>query len=269
MLEGEIRDLSRCPVDWDRVIGCPGYPFDTLYSEWVWAFAQVAVDGSSTDAVACCHQSMLTGVDLLGDVLGPDPAKAAMIRVNLADRRPRAERLYLNGVGRLGRLRFLPPLDHDGGKHSSRGMPIERLLEKSAQGGVSRFVKDFDEALLRMLFWDAFISYFEMANLASSELWPGADHLADASIVPVDEEEARSRSTIWSKFRGAGEVAFAVQCLCEVGASEGQRVGHLAMLVNLSAAVVHAYPVTQTEAERMMRGAPVAISDTAQGFFTR
>lgn len=222
----EVRDLCACPVDWQKIDGfadeCPD-ALELLHYEWVRAIARVSVSGEELKLV----ETVLFDDDLY------DPPEDAT-RLNLEARRPAAETVYLNEIGRLGRLQFLRPSEH--GKHFSIGGP------KRASKNISYFYHDWQSDTLANLFWSWF-----------------------SDLISVNEVPRRSGpidflfevNGLWENFRVGRNFRIALDTCSTIGEQNGVPFQCLAIDLDLGACVAHGYPVSKADAEAIMGTVPV------------
>ena len=222
----DIRALCACPVDWQAIVGfedeCPD-ALELLLYEWVRSIARVSVSSEELKLV----ETVLFDNDLY-DL--PDEGT----RVNLEERRPLAEDLYLKGIGRLGRLRFLRPSEH--GKHFSIAGP--RMAKKN----ISYFNNNWRSSTLSNLFWSWFSDIMSVNEIPPRE--GPIDFLFDVY-------------GLWENFCGGRNFRIAFDTCAEIGRQNGLPFQHLAIDFDLSTSVAHGYPISATEAEDIMGVAPV------------
>ena len=222
----EIRDLCACAVDWKSISGfgedCPD-ALELLHYEWVRAIARVSVSSEELKLV----ETVLFDNDLYD---APDEAT----RLNLEARKPAATALYLNGIGRLGRLKFVRPSAH--GKHFSISGP------KKATKNISYFYRDWEPDTIANLFWLWFSDV-----MCINEVPPRDGPIN--FLFNVDE--------LWDNFCAGRNFRIALDTCSVIGEQNGNRHQHLVIDLDLGACVAHGYPVSAAEAEAIMGLAPV------------
>ncbi len=222
----EIRDLCTCPVDWKSIDGFgEGRPdaLELLHYEWVRAIAKVSVSSEELKLV----ETVLFENDLYDP-----PGESA--RLNLEARKPAAEALYLSGIGRLGRMRFLRPSEH--GKHFSIAGP------KRKHKNISYFYTDWKSDTLANLFWSWFSDMMSLNDIPPRE--GPIDFLIEANA-------------LWDSFCADRNIRIAIDICSPIGENNGERYHHLAIDLDLDAALAHGYPISTAEAEAIMGAAPV------------
>lgn len=222
----EIRSLCACPVDWMGIDGfgeeCPD-ALELLLYEWVRSIARVSVSIEELKLV----ETVLFDNDLYD---APDEST----RQNLEARRPSAEVLYLQEIGRLGRLHFLTPSEH--GKHFSKAGP------RRGSKNISYFYKDWRADTLSNLFWSWFS---DMMSVNEIPLREG----------PIEFQfEARE---LWESFRNGRNFRIALDTCYPIGEQNSEIFQHLAIDFDLGACVAHGYPISAAEAGEIMGAAPV------------
>lgn len=222
----EIRDLCACPIDWKSICGfgdeCPD-ALELLHYEWVRAIATVSVSSEELQLV----ETVLFENDLYD-------APHESTCLNLQARRPAAVDHYLRGIGRLGRMRFLRPSEH--GKHFSISRP--KMVSKN----ISFFYTDWQSATLANVFWSWFSDMMSLNEI------PPRESLIDFML---------EASSLWDNFCTGRSLRIAVDTCSPIGEQNGEPFHHLAIDLDLTAAVAHGYPISAVEAEAIMGAAGV------------
>jgi hypothetical protein len=222
----EIRDLCVCPVNWQSISGfgkeCPD-ALELLHYEWVRTIARVSVSVEELKLV----ETVLFENDLYD---GPDEAT----RRNLEARRPAAEAIYLNEIGRLGRLQFIRPSEH--GKHFSSAGP------RNASKNISYFYTDWKSDTLANLFWSWFSDMMSVNEIPPRK--GPIDFLFEVG-------------GLWNSFCTGRNFRISLDTCAPIGEQNGIQYQHLVIDLDLGACVAHAYPASAPEAEDIMGVAPV------------
>lgn len=217
----EVVDLCACPIDWKGIDGfgdeCPD-ALELLLYEWVRCVARVSVSGEELRLIE----------DVLFDSELYEPPSNDVI-INLRSRRQEAVDLYLNEIGRLGGIRFLRPSEY--GKHYSVKGP------RHTGQKISFFYSDWRSSTLANLFW----SWFDDMMLV--EVTP-------PRTGPIDF--LRDVSSLWERFRTGRTIRIAVDASAPLGVLNGTPLDHLAIDLDLSTKVAHAYPISEAEAAEIM-----------------
>lgn len=229
--------LCRNPVEWEKLQGfevADDGVVSLLNKEWIRTYSEVCVDVSDLDLfeAAVLRYFPIDEVDI-----------SAL--ENIRDRIGRARDNYLDGIGRLGALQFIPPSEH--GKHYSISRP--RMSKKR----ISYFYSDYSVENLSRLFWFWFSGMMALDEVSGS-LDDFPEFMFDAKI-------------LWDRFC-SGESFRIALCACKpIGELNGVTLDHICIDIGLaSGSVAHAYPITKCEAEKFMNPLHV-ISINVDGIF--
>ena len=190
--------------------------------EWIRCFSKHAIADEDT---------WLMEHVLLQDGLYRRSQDDPMLVININARRPLAEASYYDGLGRLGRIKFLRPSEHGNGKHYSLSGP------KVSKAPPSYFYRDVKSEVLATLFWQWFDDIFLLIEASDGR-----------------RMFAREVETLWEKFRSDNNVRIAIDAVLVVGEHNGITLTHLAIDLDLSSGVAHAYPITHAEALKIASG---------------
>jgi hypothetical protein len=225
-----VTELCACPVDWTKVDGFNNErpaALELLLREWVRCVSEVSVSSDELRLI----EDVLFDEDLY-----EPPHEQTLI--NLQMRRPLAEALYLEGVGRLGRLRFLRPSEQ--GKHFSAGGG------KPSKHKISYFYRDLQSSTIACLFWSWFEDTMQLVELDM----PPPRHGPFAFLHASDH--------LWSKMCNSENFRIAMNTCAPIGEQAGKPLESVAIDLDLQGGLVaHAYPVTNEQADVIMRPLPV------------
>lgn len=219
--------LFGCPIEWTSILG-----FDmqvdglsALHAEWVRCVGSVSVTAVEAQVAGWLHD------ELIAPYISDDELRSATI--NMRTRRDGAVARYLKGVGRLAELAFLRP-SHDGKHWSAAPEDARRRLARS------QFLVDLEELTVATLFWDWFHDAFALADMS----------VIDAAHEPLSF--VRGTEDLWNRLRRQPGVRVAVDVTEPVGFLGAEPLDHLVMDIHLDGRTVHAYPVSEAEARRVM-----------------
>lgn len=228
-LQTKIENAVRCPVDWPEITGLPDYSHEWLLFDWYKCLMETSISVDEQAAITDMAEFGALTIDYDQHVLE-----------NINYRSNETKTLFASRSLRLSRLRFLRP-SHNG-KHVIPGLSRELILARS-KSGPSLFFIDYTESEIRSAFWRWFLFFFDTSlsfhHFCGREL----------DIIEGDPEIF----SIWDRFQ-ASHFRVAVNCVDGVGAVQGAPSKFVCFDVSMDAGAVHAYPISELEAQRLMPG---------------
>lgn len=240
----QMTNALRCPIDWAVAI-CRDDPslksnppyygdFSLLCVIWSWEFASVAIHRQE---ISYFPDICLYG-QIMEDIEGDEDDRHALI--NALARREIAIQKYKDLIGWLADLRFLQPSEHK--KHYKVGVKNIDDAIAASKGSPSIFSYNLSEAKLRGLFWDWFLEYFE--DLSNPYLDP----------TECEDPYIRLQYDALRDLLMKQQTRIAVNASFDIGASDGVATAYLCIDIQRANATAHAYPVSEAEAGRIMKG---------------
>ncbi len=217
-----VIQLCACPIEWEHVTGFGPDRLDAhelLLYEWVRTVKQVSF---SSEELKLLESVLFEGGDY-------EPPHEHTLE-NLKIRRPEAREIYLKGIGRLGNIKFARPSEH--AKHFTAGGPTAQ------KKNISSFHVDWSEETLADVFWSWFASMFVVTDRPYRE-------------GPIEFE--REVNELWEQLSVARCLRVAMRTPHSIGEQNGTMLSYLAIDLNLQHAEAHAYPISETEATRIMK----------------
>lgn len=92
--------------------------------------------------------------------------------------------------------------------------------------------------------------------------------ILDALEVIASSNYDQQYQELWESLLKGSKIRFAVDCLGDIGASKGKLVSHLAIEIEPSTPIAHAYPVSEFEAKSIMKKMAIPGIDNLQGYGT-
>jgi hypothetical protein len=225
----ELEELMKCPVDWKAKLQSDDWFLRLPHLDWYYSFAQHAVDGEDLPL----HPDEF-------DEIYEDPEELRSLLVNLRDRRPKAESLYMKRAGRLGDLLFMTPSQH--GKHFRAARSEASALAESYKG-ISLFFKDHSSIRLEETFWCWFLLVFDNV----------LDYYEYEDFLDPNEDLYKTpQSALWRRFLSDSNLRICTDTIQPVGACNGERTSFLCYDIHIDTRIVHCYPISRPEACRMM-----------------
>lgn len=195
--------------------------------------------------------------DLLDDT--GDTYELDQLLSNLGLRRDDAVKLYMTRAGRLAGLAFLTPAEH--GKHFRATVPREEVAVRSKEGP-SLFWVNYSSEQLKSTFWVWFQMYFDsMLADESGNFFIYPMIVYDRVIKPGEDLYNTPVGKLWQKFLSHTSLRICMDTLQPVGACDGDLTSFLCYDIHIDAKTAHCYPVSETEAQRIMEGGEVVIND--------
>jgi len=159
---------------------------------------------------------------------------------NIELRLEEAKAAYAAGPSRLSRVVVLSP-SHDG-KHFRPGLTREQTCQLT-RNGPSLFFRDYSIGEMRTAFWTWFLFFFDIP-VPFDQYAEGDPHM--------DGENFTAEFATWQRFKTETQFRIAFSNLGEVGAVDGHPTSYICFDIGLDAGVIHAYPISETEAVRIM-----------------
>lgn len=234
----ELEELMKCPIDWKTKLQSDDWFLRLPHLDWYFSFAQHAVDRGDLPLYPDEF-----------DEIKEDPEELRSLLINLRDRRPNAEKLYMKRAGRLGDLSFMTPSEH--GKHFRAGRSEASALAES-RAGISLFFKDFSSFRLEETFWYWFLLIFD--NVLDY-------HDYEDFLDPNEDLYKTPESTLWRRFLSDSNLRICTDTIRPVGACNGEPTSFLCYDLHIDAKVVHCYPISESEARRMMGALDIPAND--------
>jgi hypothetical protein len=226
----EIESALRCPVDWTTVfqIATPAdfYPLECLWRDTV---EKYAVDS---------EPNFLHPWESLNDE-SDDYLKPMHINVQTWAERAREE--YCSLVFRFTHLKYASREIY--GKHAPPpGSPTPGQIDiLSAKTGISRFYKDIPADFMLSAFLHGIFFHFD----AEGVLFDG----------PI-----RDNAT-WGRLLHDPNCRLIFRSPCPIGATSGRPTQHLCFELDASTPIVHGYPISKNEADRIRGSSPPIMVD--------
>lgn len=234
--------LLACPVDWEAETGLEDYDFSPLTMDWEYCVRRHSMGEEEAYLV---HQ-FLAGYEIELDLETEHHLR------NLAERRAMAVAAYMTRSGRLHRLDFIRPSAH--GKHYVASATRAQLVAKS-KGGISYFMTDHSPEDLAATFWDWLFPFF--GCVPDQEMF----EILRGQVIP----HWPSQSRIWQAITSRHQIRIAFGAVTPVGFVKGQESEYICLDLHLDNKVVHAYPVSETEAKEIMGTDALEYVDALQG----
>jgi len=248
-----LRSALACPIDWPSITGLDWAPA-FLELEWL-----RTMDAGCPEREASEFSWQL---DLTpnGFAASTD-AELEHVCAVLNRARPTAEKAYRLGIGRLARLHFLAPRDHEQGKHACGGRSREEIMTHTIRGP-SRFFFEFEASDLRVAFWLCLITLFDPYDDPAlfDTIWD-PDAPSPGIYDNLTAAEHKARATIWLNLHSAHQHRLALDIASVVGATKGNSTDCMALDVHFDTSVVHAYPISRDEAVRIMGDPMLVVMD--------
>lgn len=234
LLRRRVHELLQCPINWTEITGVPDFPNNWLLFDWYRCLYESAVSSDERSVINCLAQF---------DILLIDECDEPLVK-NLKMRMPEVRRLFRMRSERLSELRFLRP-SHNG-KHFRQNKKDEEIV-KLSRTSHSLFFEDHTSEKIQRAFWIWFVDFFDTPITFSDYCQRNA----------TPQNYSASALAIWGRFEIEPQFRIAVDCMRDLGAVKGCASRYVAFDVGLDARVVHAYPITQEEAEEIMHPAHV------------
>ena len=230
-----------CPIAWRSLLATGGSvsAVRALEREWLWCFAQHAVDDAELSLLEGLIEDRADRFDSVG------VGQVQAVIENARSRFPLAATIYQAGLGRFANIQYVDPAVDQGGKHFKPGYTNEEALAASRKGP-SLFFDNPGRTRLREWFWAWFSVSFKVSPLSNSR---------DPSLF-VDpynplEKLTLQMDSLWQSFR-APHANVRVQCPIfglPIGACHGIEATEICFDVLLSGegGIVHAYPITKAQ----------------------
>lgn len=221
----KARMVCSSPVDWNSILELRSYEglkqrFDL---EWVKAIESVACGDGEAEFVK----------DILFGYYIDEPDELMLEKIQAW--KPRAEAIFPDGLKNLKRITFIRPSNHK--KHFNIG-------GSASSKNIFHFYADLEESQLANLLW-GFLDYLQ---------------LFDKKVFGTesDDDLAVLSNNFWVKILEGEQFRFSVHTINPIGEQEGKVLNHIALDVDLGGGInVHAYPIREDEATRIMRGMPI------------
>ena len=159
---------------------------------------------------------------------------------DLSLRRETTEQMYKKRAGRLVGLTFLTPSEH--GKHFVPNLSEAKILERT-RDRPSLFFKNHSSADLRSAFWQWFFWFF--GTISCHEEY-------EEMITPGTKLYGSSRGRHWDRFIRNHELRICMENAKPIGGCEGEQSAFLCFDIHIGSRRIHCYPVTQSEALRIL-----------------
>jgi hypothetical protein len=238
LLTDEVRQLFGCPTDWKANLGFDpnqNDALDALHGEWVRCVREFSVSRREANVAASRREANVAAWvhDEFSDP-HTDVEELKSLAINMAACRERAVALYRNGIGCLDGLQFRSPSFN--GKHYSSAPFAARIRKKKSQ-----FFIDLRPDTLSSLFWDWFNDVFALDDMR-------VEGATDEPLrFPYHTEE------LWKRFLMHHHVRVAMNTTAAIGFLGDQWLKHIAIDLNLDTRTAHEFPVSEEEAEEIMR----------------
>jgi hypothetical protein len=233
-----LEELMKCPIDWKAKLQSEDWFLRLPHLDWYYSFAQHAVDGEDLPLYPDEFEEIYE-----------DPEELRSQLINLRDRRPKAESLYMKRAGRLGDLSFMTPSQH--GKHFRAGRSEASTLAESKKG-ISLFFKDYGSVRLEETFWSWFLLIFDNVH----------DYYEYEEFLDPNEDLYKTpQSALWRRFLSDSNLRICTDTIRPVGACNGEPTSFLCYDLHIDARKVHCYPISGPEASRVMRGLDIPGND--------
>lgn len=219
----------KCPIDWRAKLQSEDWFLRLPHLDWYYSVAQHAVDGGDLPFYPDEFEEIYE-----------DPEELRSLLINLRDRRPKAESLYMMRAGRLGNLSFMTPSQH--GKHFRAGRSEESTLVESKRG-ISLFFKDYSSVRLEEAFWSWFLLIFD--NVFDY-------HDYEDFLDPNEDLYKSPQSKLWRRFLSNSNLRICTDTIRPIGACNGKPTSLLCYDLHMDAMIVHCYPISGPEAVQMM-----------------
>jgi hypothetical protein len=227
-----LRIKLTCPTDWKSEIGLHADEDASLdLQTWAWFKAIEKHQVSGTELAAA------TEFDDFGTLVFAKDLKE--LTANVAERHDRMLAEYARTMGRLAGLNFLRPSYN--GKHFVATATVAEVLKRTKKGGPSLFYEDIEPERMAYWFWTAVDACFA---------------LVDTPIDCVTKSNPFVRETailLWDNVIAGHQIRIVADVLSPIGAVDGIEVSTVAFDIDLSARTVHAYPITEAEAQAIMK----------------
>jgi hypothetical protein len=244
----ELEKLMQCPVTWDKETLIEVWEWSILHLDWLRCLDERVAEGSDIPVTPEEY------VDLFEDTYELDH-----LLINLKLRRDDAVELYMKRAGRLAGIIFMTPAEH--GKHFRATVPKEDVAERS-KGGPSLFWTNYSRDDLRSTFWVWFRIYFDSVVAEESSNFFVHPTIAYNWLIDPDERlYGTPVGRLWHKFLSLTNLRICMNTLQPVGACDGELTSFLCYDIHIDAKIAHCYPVSESEADRIMEGGEVLIND--------
>jgi hypothetical protein len=171
------------------------------------------------------------------------------MRINVRTWLEAAKREYCALTRRFWDLRYverddyskhLPPLGSDGNP---------QLVEiASKKDGISKFYQTIPPDVMLTAFLQGIFFHF------------------DQDIIGVDRDAPIRDEGLWAKLLYSEKCRIAFRTVGPIGASNGFETEFICFELNASTPIVHAYPISSDEAERINLGHSIVYTDTFRGW---
>lgn len=264
-LWNKICDNRTCPVDWISKTNVEDSALSALYHEWSWTYSKFSAAYDDLVVIHDYVEEIVTGSSIIDEAERHHEDELRNLLLVLEDRVPKARESFLAGIGRLGKLEFLAPSAHNNGKHAPRVSSRQSLIEASANGP-SRFFSNVAGSELEALFWDWFANTLVPEKLETELAWPGSQTLSNSAYADPGTTRDPARTIIWNEMRTAHHLRISINCLTEIGASNGSPVDYVLIDLDLQTSIAHAFPIDRRKAVQVHRSADLGSSDILQGY---
>jgi hypothetical protein len=226
-LVNEYERLIACPIQWSKEVPGSELDFSILVYDWQVVLGKNTVSGEE-------HS-----YDLDDGFIHEDPELEHVVEL-LRLRHCAAVTAYKRRSGRLAGMTFLSRDRH--GKHFVPPLYKRKVVERS-RNGISLFFKVHNPDHLRETFWHWFTWYF--GDVLSLEEF-------QELITPGTQEFNSAKGQVWQKFMKDHQLRICLDAMNPVGATAGEETSILCFDIHIDNKTVHAYPVSRTEAVRIM-----------------
>lgn len=221
----KAREVCSGPVDWDSVPELKNFEgLKNIFNmEWIRAIESVThADGEADFA----H-------DIIFDVYIDNVDELMLEKVTYW--RSAAERVFPEGLKKMGALTFMTPSAQR--KHLNSAKP-------SGEKNISYFYNDISECQLAFLFWN-WLDYVLEEELSA----PTSDYTT--KFTPAAQ-------FYWDKIVKGDQFRAAIDVTQPIGEQGEETLTYIALDIDLGGGkLVHAYPIRNSEAKRIMRGIPI------------
>lgn len=234
----EVQEGLACPIEWGPVFRVEGkIDFIPLERLWTSVVESFAVDGEA---------DFLGGSFLLDELSDED---LQSIQINVRTWRDYARSQYRTMTRRFWDLRYaereeyskhLPPLGKEGDSKS--------IQLTSKKDGISKFYRNIPPEDMLSAFFLGIFFHFDQNGIGED---PDA---------PIRDEG------LWFKVLESEKCRIAFKTVGPIGASNGQETAFICFELNGSTPIMHAYPISSEEAEKINLGYSIIFTDALRGW---